>query len=53
MGDVAMGEKNGSTVGLVAAVCRAVNTRLGPAGLGMTITSGIRRMGAPLGPSVV
>ena len=42
MGDVAVGTKNGSTIGLVAAVCSAVKKRRGPAGLGMTMTSGIR-----------
>ena len=41
-GDVAMGEKKGSTMGLVTAVCRAVRMRRGPAGLGTTMTSGNR-----------
>ena len=42
MGEVAVGMKNGSTTGRVTAVCSAVRNRRGPAGFGMTITSGIR-----------
>ena len=41
-GEVAMGAKNGSTMGFVTAVCNAVRMRRGPAGLGTTITSGSR-----------
>jgi hypothetical protein len=41
LGEVAMGEKKGSTGGLVSAVCNAVSRRRGPAGLGMIMTSGI------------
>ena len=47
MGDVAVGRKNGSTTGFVTAVCSAVRNRLGPAGFGMTITSGMRVAGMP------
>ena len=39
-GEVAIGMKRGSTMGLVTAVCRAVKNRRGPAGLGMIMTSG-------------
>ena len=42
MGDVAVGTKKGSTTGLVTAVCSAVKKRRGPAGLGMTMISGMR-----------
>jgi hypothetical protein len=41
-GDVAIGEKNGSTFGFVTAVCNAVKKRRGPAGLGMIMTSGTK-----------
>jgi hypothetical protein len=51
MGDVAIGEKKGSTIGLTAAVWSAVRTRRGPAGFGMTITSGKRLVVPRLGPS--
>lgn len=43
-GDVAIGEKNGSTIGFFTAVCSAVKNRRGPAGLGRTITSGTGAM---------
>ncbi len=46
-GEVAMGAKKGSTMGLVTAVCRAVRIRRGPAGLGTTMTSGNRNQGFP------
>src|SRR5258707_13699571 len=51
MGDVAMGEKKGSTIGFIVAVCSAVRTRRGPAGFGMTITSGRRLVVPRFGPS--
>lgn len=35
-----MGVKNGSTMGRLIAVWRAVRKRRGPTGLGMTMTSG-------------
>lgn len=40
IGEVAMGENCGSTVGFVTAVNNAAKNRLGPAGLGMIMTSG-------------
>jgi hypothetical protein len=40
-----MGAKNGSTTGFVTAVWSAVRNRRGPAGFGMTITSGMREFG--------
>ena len=43
IGDVAVGTKKGSTTGRVTAVCNAVKKRRGPAGLGITMTSGIRQ----------
>jgi len=52
MGDVAVGIKNGSTIGFVIAVCRDVKTRRGPAGLGITIISGNLIEGEPLGARI-
>lgn len=40
IGEVAIGIKNESTIGFFVAVYSAVRTRRGPAGLGMTMTSG-------------
>lgn len=40
IGEVAMGTKNESTIGFLVAVYSAVRTRRGPAGFGITITSG-------------
>jgi hypothetical protein len=40
IGDMAMGMKNGSTVGFVIAVWRAVRNLRGPAGLGIIMMSG-------------
>lgn len=39
-GEVAVGEKKGSIVGRVTAVCIAVRNRRGPTGLGIIMTSG-------------
>jgi len=39
-GDVAIGEKKGSTMGFVTAVWSAVRNLRGPAGLGIIMTSG-------------
>lgn len=52
IGEVAIGTKNGSTIGFVIAVCSAVKNRRGPAGLGTTMTSGIRDDG-PLAERIV
>ena len=41
IGEVAIGENWGSTGGFVTAVNRAAKKRLGPAGLGMIMTSGM------------
>ena len=45
LGAVAIGVKEGSTIGLVMTVCRAVKKRRGPAGLGTTIISGTGEKG--------
>ena len=46
-----MGEKKGSIVGLIEAMCSAVRTWHGPAGFGMTITSSRQLVVAMFGRS--
>ena len=45
IGEVAIGEKKGSTMGLTMAVRRAVSSLRGPAGFGNTMTSGTKLEG--------
>ena len=45
LGEVAFGEKDGSTVGLVTAVCKMVKSLRGPTGLGTTMISGVDENG--------